>query len=132
MNASYCVLVVCENEFMNSQQSDEYLMNFNSNEVTHGQSFGRYVTPTLSIESGGRSSLSQPSLVFLHPSFSLFLVSCFFFRSGRNFNDDASGLINSRSNGTRSSRDVIVGVIVFVDLSLWMKKHTLSLRTSLH
>ena len=105
----------------------------NSNELTHGQSFGRYVTPTLSIESGGRSSLSQPSLVFLHPSFSLFLVSCFFFRSGRNFNDDASGLINNRSNDTsRSSSDVIVVVIVFVDLSLWMKKYTLSLRTSLH
>lgn len=97
----------------------KYGMNIvNSNELTHGQSFGRYVTPTLSIESGGRSSLSQPSLVFLHPSFSLFLVSCFFFRSGRNFNDDASGLINSRSNATRSSSDVIVVVIVFVDLYL--------------
>ena len=105
----------------------KYGMNFNSNEVTHGQSFGRYVTPTLSIESGGRSSLSHPSLVFLHPSFSLFLVSCFFFRSGRNFNDDASGLIDSNSNATRSSRDVIVGVIVFVDLSLWIEVRSLCL-----
>ncbi len=42
------------------------------NLMTHGHALGRFVTPTLSIESGGRSSRSHPSFVFRHPSLALF------------------------------------------------------------
>ena len=74
--------------------------------MTHGHALGRCVTPTLSIESGGRSSRSHPSFVFLHPSLALFF--CFRWRLKLNA---VTRLIRSVARRIRH--------IIFVIVALW-------------
>ena len=73
--------------------------------MTHGHALGRCVTPTLSIESGGRSSRSHPSFVLRHPSLALF----FSFRWRLKLNA-VTRLIRSVANRRKHNIFVIVAL----------------------
>ena len=106
-----------ENEYHIFTSNSEVVIN---ETTTYGQSCGRYVTPTLSIEFGARSRRIHPSFVRLYPSRARF----FFFGSRRKLNaEQFSDPLNDKAN-TRSNLVTPFGVMtieerVFIAVRFW-------------